>query len=510
MAKKYLNQHEKPHGYPEKLSRYLFDQSPFSIQIFSPDGWRLYVNKAGERFFGITIEKDKDYNILHDEQLLKNGFMPYIRRGFAGEVIAAPAIKYDIDAGVPGVKNVRWLRAFIYPAMDHGAISEVIVMHEDITLQIEADILQQEREKQLRTIIDSLPALIAVIGKDYRYRFCNKTYEEWFGKPVDKIIGTTISEIIGHNAFNQIKGKFLSALEGNIENYEGYIIYSDGTERYLNATFLPNVNNKQIDEIFLLVKDRTAHKKAEEEALHHHTELAHLARVSTISELATGLAHELNQPLTTIKLLSRVGLLQLETDASDHDKLSASLESIGSQAIRAGEIIRHLRRLIAKKNPMRTAVNLNALIQETVSFIGTELRKANIKVGLDLQKDLPQVFADKIQIQQVLINLLINSIDAIKKTKDRNGEIIVSSCLGDGQQAMITVTDTGCGIDQDTLVHMFDSFFSTKGDMGIGIGLSISKSLIEKHGGKICAETVPGKGAKLMLTLPLYSRDLHK
>ena len=315
---------------------------------------------------GVTIDMIEGYNILHDKQLLENGLMPYIKRGFAGEMIAVPAIKYDIGSRGSGTQNVRWIRAFIYPVVDCGVTSEVMLMHEDVTAQVETERVQQEREKQLRTIIDSLPALIAVIGKDYRYRFCNKTYEHWFGMPIDKIIGKTISEIIGPAGFSRIKGKFQATLKGSVTNYDGYMVYSDGTERYISATMLPNMNaSKEIEEIFLLVNDRTPYKKAEEKALHHHTELAHLARLSTISELATGLAHELNQPLTTIKLLSGIGLRELE-NGKNYYKLYDSLEGIGSQAIRAGEIIRQLRSLVANKIPKRAEVNLNKLILETI------------------------------------------------------------------------------------------------------------------------------------------------
>ena len=395
------------------------------------------------------------------------------------------------------------MRAIIYPVMDKGSISEVVLKYEDVTEQQETKNIQQERKTQLQTITDSLPVLIGVLDSDLRYRYCNKTYETWLGMPIDKILGKPIKEIIGQIAFDRVKEKLDLVLEGKVEKFDGYLVYTNGTERYVSSTMIPKLNNNQeVEEIYLLVLDRTPYKKAEEKAIHHHNELAHLARVSTISELAAGLAHELNQPLATIKLLSRIGLLQLDADVTDQDKLRESLDNIGAQALRAGEIIRHLRSLIAKKTPQKGPVKLNDLISDTLSFIGTEIREVAVTVELDLEENLPEVFADSIQIQQVLINLLLNSIDAVRKVNSKNGKITVTSRDDNNKRAVVTVTDTGCGMDKDTLDSMFNSFFTTKGEMGIGIGLSICRSLIERHDSEIHATSTPGTGTTVTFTLP--------
>lgn len=489
-------------GYADTVFRSIFEESPFSIQIMSPDGSIRHVNKAWEKLFRASDEMIRGYNILQNEQLQESGIIPFIKRGLAGEKTSIPVFRYDVGSEVIG-KRIRWLRAIIYPVMDKGSISEVVLKYEDVTEQEETRNIQQERKNQLQTITDSLPALIGVLDRDLRYRYCNKTYETWLGMPIDKIIGKPIREIIGHVAFDRVKEKFDLVLEGKVEKFDGYLVYANGTERYVSSTMIPKLNNElQVEEIYLLVLDRTPYKKAEEKAIHHHNELAHLARVSTISELATGLAHELNQPLATIKLLSRIGLLQLDADVTDHDKLRDSLDNIGAQAMRAGEIIRHLRRLIAKKNPQKGPVKLNDLISETISFIGTEIREVAVTVELDLAEDLPEVFADRIQIQQVLINLLLNCIDAIRKVNSNNGKVTIATRNDNMQRAVVTVTDTGCGMDEDTLDSMFNSFFSTKGEMGIGIGLSICRSLVESHDGEIHAKSTPGTGTTLTFTLP--------
>jgi len=123
----------------ERRFRYLFEQSPFSIQIYSPDGWARKVNKAWEKLFGITLDMIKDYNILQDKQLREKNLMSFIERGFAGEPTEIPAIKYDVSVEVPGASHIRWVRAFIYPVKDGNSISEVILMHEDVTSQKTAE-----------------------------------------------------------------------------------------------------------------------------------------------------------------------------------------------------------------------------------------------------------------------------------------------------------------------------------------------------------------------------------
>jgi len=490
------------------LFRFLFEQSPFSIQIYSPQGWTLHVNKAWEKLFGVTLEMIQDYNILQDKQLLENGLMPYIERGFNGEPTTVPPLKYDVSVEVPGASHVRWVRAFIYPVKKDGLISEVILMHEDVTAQIEAENALREREKLLRTITNSLPALISYVGSDLHYKFCNQTYENWFEMDLDQIIGQHMEKVIGQRAFMAIEQRLHKALTGKAQSFETYLDYSDNTKRFVSVTLLPDHQQaSQVDGIYVLVSDRTEYKKAEEAARRHHAELSHIARLNTASEMATGIAHEINQPLTTIKLLSRIGLQLLEADTIDTESLRSTLNDIGAQAIRAGDIIRSLRQLITNKPPRQDLLNLQQLIREATTFVETDTQRENVELSIDIDQTVPPVYADNIQIQQVFVNLILNAVRAIQEAGREQGHIVISATNIEDGRIAISVHDNGCGMDADTLKQAFDSFFSSGYSRGIGMGLSICRSTIERHGGTISADSVAGEGTTISFTLPVAHTD---
>ena len=490
----------------ESRYRYLFEQSPFSIQIYSPDGWTRQANKAWENLFGVTVEMIRDYNILQDKQLMENGLMPYIRRGFAGEPTSVPAVKYDVSVEVPGASHVRWVRAYIYPVKVRDVITEVILMHEDVTAQVEAESALRDSEKLLRTVTDSLPVLISYVDYNLHYQFCNKTYEEWFDLSLDQIVGRPVQEVLGRSNFNKISEKLKRALSGDTINFEGYLEYKNGNERYVDVLMLPDMDDeKKVAGIYILANDRTAYVQAEEELQQYRNELAHLARLNTLGEMAARLAHELNQPLTAIKLFARTGAHELDAFKADTESLRSCLSVIETQAMRAGEIIRNIRQLAAKKAPQCSPVDINKLIQKAVEFIQPDTRRKSIVVNLNLDQHIPQVIVDSTQIQQVIINLLLNSIDALKGKEKKQRKILLTSEIHEDGYAGVRIIDNGCGMDKNNIERIFDSFFTTKGDRGMGMGLSICNSIIEGHGGKIWAESTLKEGSTFIFTLPIVN-----
>lgn len=251
------------------------------------------------------------------------------------------------------------------------------------------------------------------------------------------------------------------------------------------------------------VQDITERKQTEEQTRQHQADLAHMARINTMGELATGIAHELNQPLSAINTYAAVSQKLLKSDINQQQKLSEVLEAIGAQAMRASEIIRRLRQFVKKQTPQKTMVVLNKLVQEVLTFTEQEIKKKNVHLQLELADRLPEVCADAIQIEQVLVNLIHNSLEAMELTTTNNRQLTIRTYLNQNGLAQVEVTDTGPGIDGETLSHIFESFVTTKGTKGMGIGLSISSSIIGGHGGHLWAKSEPGKGASFFFTLPL-------
>lgn len=239
---------------------------------------------------------------------------------------------------------------------------------------------------------------------------------------------------------------------------------------------------------------------AEERAQQHQAELAHVGRLGTMGELASGMAHELNQPLTAIINYAEACVLELRSSQGGSAEVIDNMEEVVAQAERAGQIIRRLRNFVRRRETKRSTVHLNHLIREVTELLEAEMRLAQITLRLDLSDDLPQLRADSIQIEQVLLNLVRNAIDAMSATEPEKRALTIRSRLrADGVEA--SVCDSGPGLSPEIADRLFHPFASTK-LKGLGLGLSISQSIIQAHGGRIWAEANAEQGTMFIFTLP--------
>ena len=240
--------------------------------------------------------------------------------------------------------------------------------------------------------------------------------------------------------------------------------------------------------------------QAEEQALQHQADLAHVDRVNIMGEMASGLAHELNQPLTAISTYCQAGLRIIAASEDKSDKLTHALEQASKQAQRAGEIIRRMRRFTGKGVVRRKPMDINRVINNAVSFVEAELNRKDIKLILDLADGLPAALADEVQFEQVILNLLHNAIEAMFYGGDNTRILRVSSLHTGADTIQVTVSDTGPGLDAAAADSIFDTFFTTRKD-GMGLGLAISRSIVEAHGGQLWADSTPEAGATFYFTL---------
>lgn len=242
--------------------------------------------------------------------------------------------------------------------------------------------------------------------------------------------------------------------------------------------------------------------QAEASALRHQTALAHVDRLNILGEMASGLAHELNQPLSAISTYCQSGLRILDTVENPPDKLVHVLEASSQQAKRAGTIIHRMREFATKGKAQPARVDINRLVAEATDFFRPELDRQGISLLLDLATGLPAVLADSIQIEQVLLNLLYNASEAMAMVEPVARRLAITSRLTEDSQIEIRVSDTGHGLDPGIRDRIFDTFYSTR-DGGMGLGLSISRSIIEAHGGQLQADAQPERGATFRFTLPV-------
>jgi PAS domain S-box-containing protein len=249
--------------------------------------------------------------------------------------------------------------------------------------------------------------------------------------------------------------------------------------------------------------DITANVRADqaEIALHQaQTELAHATRLTTLGQLTASIAHEVNQPLAAIVANGDACLRWLQRDPPDLSKAHDSVQAMISDGNRASEVVRRIRGLAKYSSPHSTLVNVNDVVEEVVLLVRREIMSSHVTVNLELAQDLPAVLFDRVQLQQVIINLVVNGIQAMAENGDRPRELLIRSSRSSADKVQIAVTDTGIGIDPATAKRLFEAFFTTK-STGMGIGLSICRSIIEGKGGRIWATANDGPGATFQFTL---------
>ena len=250
-----------------------------------------------------------------------------------------------------------------------------------------------------------------------------------------------------------------------------------------------------------LIEEIAERRRAEDESRRHRDELAHFGRVSMIGEMATGLAHELNQPLTVISGCAQLCIEKLRTDNGSREQLLDAVEQTAEQADRANKIIRRVRSFIHKEEPERKAVDVNGVIHGVMDLLQSDAHTHATEIELQLAESVPSVSADPIQVQQVIINLAHNGMEAMSDGDVASRRLgIHTSVLGDGM-IEIAVRDRGPGIPVDQMDHLFDPFFTTK-PQGLGMGLSISRTIVEAHGGRLWVTSDPGNDTIFHFTLP--------
>jgi C4-dicarboxylate-specific signal transduction histidine kinase len=231
-----------------------------------------------------------------------------------------------------------------------------------------------------------------------------------------------------------------------------------------------------------------------------HAELAHINRVTTMGELTASLAHEVNQPIAAAVTDANTCLRWLKRDHPDLEEAREAASRVVKAVTRSAEIISRVRLLFKKGVPLRELVDVNEVIEEMIVLLGSEVTRYNVSVRTELTAELSQVMGDRVQLQQIMMNLIMNSIDAMKDV-DGTRELAIKSQRGQNEELQVSVSDTGVGLPSKQTDHIFDAFFTTK-PHGTGMGLSISRSIVESHGGRLWAADNSPRGASFHLTLP--------
>jgi two-component system, LuxR family, sensor kinase FixL len=280
------------------------------------------------------------------------------------------------------------------------------------------------------------------------------------------------------------------------------IVMADGTARYLHhiAQLSRDAQGAPLKHVGT-IHDVTERRQSEDEARQLQERLTHFSRLSTMGEMAAGLAHEINQPLSAIATYAQACQRFVRSPTRDDTDVLEALEQISVQALRAGEVIRRLRNFVKNREVKREPVDCLRLLDDLRTLAETDARLNNVRLRIDAAQGLPTVYADPIQLQQVVLNLVRNAIDAMSDAVEPDREVVLSTQLLPEGEIEIIVADRGSGLAPEAADHLFNPFFTTKSG-GTGLGLAISRSIVRAHGGRLWHTPNEGSGARFHFTLP--------
>jgi len=365
-----------------------------------------------------------------------------------------------------------------------------------------------EREAKLNSIFNASVEGIITCDMSCKIISVNAAVETIFGYTEAELIGCRINKLmpLGQNKCSHRERRSyrqesdMPKVLGRIREVEG--LRKDGSTVPLDISIAEFTLDGQ-DYFTSIVRDVSQRKMQELQQKEHVEALSHVMRLGLMGELASGIAHEVNQPLTAIVNYTQACLRFIQTEKPDLAKLSSILEKTHDQALKAGQIIHHMRDFVRSKKIHRSTADMNALIENAVSLSITDLKRYNIQLSFNLADNLPAIYVDSVQIEQVILNLVRNSIDALKDlSHNKQRKLFIQTLLNDENYIEVKVKDNGHGLGESSQKKILTPFYTTKSS-GMGMGLSISQSIVKSHDGTLHFASKPGKGSTFYFTIPV-------
>ena len=511
----------------EARFRMMTENSTDMISRHAPDGTYLYASPAARSIMGTSPDDligRSPFDSIHPDDLpMLRDLHHRLTTGQTDQETVVFRKRRHNGTYLWVESSIRALRG------TRGQVQELQASTRDISDRKEAE----HALKLIQAAIEQIDESVVVTESDFeppgpRIVFVNPAFERMTGYAAEEVIGKSPRILQGPETDRQELNRLRRALErgetffGEVTNYR-----KDGSPFILQWHLAPvrQIEGGPITHWVAIQRDVTDQREAEQQAREHEAEMAHVARLSTMGEMASGLAHELNQPLAAISNYVQGCKHRLDTlaaqaaDGSDKSETTSTnhandlawfnqaVDQIGSQASRAGQIIRRLRSFVNKREPEREMIDLNAVLDDVLDLSRNDIHGSDVTLKQSLAEPLPTVPADRIQIEQVVLNLVRNAIEALRDNDAADRLLQISTAADSSTGGVhLAVTDNGPGMNDEQLNRLFEPFFTTKSH-GMGVGLNISQSIIQSHEGRLWAERNEERGVTFHLTLPGSSRE---
>lgn len=452
---------------------------------FTPE----YIMQGHIAFADLIDKKDREYAVQCINEAVRNNTM------------------YDFECRIlTKNRQLRWV-------WHRGRVVEHIDAREahidgfvsDITSRKQAEIALVEARAYSQTLVDTAFEAIITINSKGNIKTFNGAAERMFGALFSGVRGKNISVLIPL-LFRREPIDYINTSDNKSNNVgrEMHAVKKDGHAFPIDLSIIEIKHQK--DRTFVgLIRDLSQQRRAEDEARLHREQLAHVARLNALGEMASGIAHEINQPLAAISLFAQAGKRLL--DSGQHERVSEVFDKLSQHAQRAGIIIERIQTMARPHDSEKKPTDCHHMLSDVTKLAEAEARIYDIEIDVSLEIKLPNVLVDRVQIQQVVLNLLRNGMQAMRAINCSNGrKISLSASQTESGDAKIEVSDSGCGVSRDDEIKLFEPFSTTK-ETGMGLGLPISRAIIEAHDGYINFYNNKKYGATFYFTLPDSKRE---
>ncbi len=485
----------------EQELRGVVDALPQPIVVLRPDGTGLYVNRPLIDYTGLTMEELMTPDTRGNPVLYPPEDWPRLReqrqRGLES------SLPFEIETRIRRKDGqFRWFLVRYAPLRDEqGRILRWYASGTDIDDRKRAEDALRRSEQELRLLIETLPAMVLRTTPDGDVDYINQRYADYLGRSVAELTRQQCRDLVHPDDLDTAAREWARSLETGVLTAQYRIRRADGVYRWfqIHAEPLRDVDGHVVHRYGVHV-DIDDSKRTEDALRATQAKLSRATQVATVAELAASIAHEINQPLAALVANAHACQRWLSAEPPNLERAQLTVERIIREGRDAAEVVSRIRALFQRTAPARSLLDVNEVIAEVSRLMSEELSSRNVTIATDLDAKLPATWVDRVQMQQVIVNLVRNSIEAMESADSHPKVLSIRSRRDGSDGVLVEIRDTGIGVED--VERIFEPFFSTKGH-GMGMGLAICRSIVEAHEGRLWATRNSPRGATFSIRLPV-------